>query len=237
MVQSLKSNAGALRTELQENIVQGYRLFAALGWGDLGDGHISGRDPTQPDAFWLLNSQTAFSKATTQDLVLVNGNGKTLDGDGEASLPAYYIHYPILRARDDITSVAHTHTHFGTPFSAEARQFEAITQESCIFVDDHAIFDDEMVQVQDLETGRRIAESLERHRGLILRNHGLLTVGKSARESVVWFVMMERVAEAHLKVKKPQPISHNAALYAKGDLATDGQVEHAFKHLVQHHLN
>ena len=48
--------------------------------------------------------------------------------------------------------------------------------------------------------------------------------------------MMERVAEAHLKVRNPKPISHNAALYAKADLATDGQVEHAYENLVAHYL-
>ena len=47
---------------------------------------------------------------------------------------------------------------------------------------------------------------------------------------------MERVAEAHLKARAPRPISHNAALFAKADLATPGQAQDAFDHLVRHHL-
>ena len=227
----------AQRDELKRHIALGYQLFAALGWGDLGDGHISGRDPERPDTMWLLDAGTPFKHADESKLVLLDSNGDVVEGNGTTNWPAFYIHYPILCSRSDVNSVAHTHTPFGTPFAAEARRFDAITQESCIFIDDHEVFDDEEVQVQDTDCGFRIANSLSRNRGLILRNHGLLTVGKTPKESVVWFVLMERVAEAHLKAQMPKPISHNAALYAKADLATDGQVEHAFKNLTAHYLS
>ena len=233
----MKDEFQSQQHELKSQITLGYQLFAELGWGDLGDGHISGRDPEQPDTLWLLDANTPFKHASEQKLVRLNSKGEVVEGDGATNWPAFYIHYPILVERPDINSVAHTHTPFGTPFAAESRKFEAITQESCIFIDDHDVFDDEEVQVQDTDCGFRIAASLGRNRGLILRNHGLLSVGKNPKESVVWFIMMERVAEAHLKARQPQPISHNAALYAKADLATDGQVEHAFKNLVAHHLS
>ncbi|MYD42711.1 MAG: ribulose phosphate epimerase [Gammaproteobacteria bacterium] len=225
------------RTQLKCEIAQAYQLFAQLGWGDLGDGHISGRDPEYADKMWLLDANTPFKQATPERLVLLDRAGTVVDGNGATNWPAFYIHYPILRKRQDITSVAHTHTQFGTPFASEARTFESITQEACIFVDDHALFDDEEVQVQDLACGDRIAEALGRNRGLILRNHGLLTVGNTVKASTVWFILMERVAEAHLKALKPKPISHNAALYAKADLVTDGQVDHSFANLVAHYLS
>lgn len=223
------------RYELKRQIVQGYLIFNKLGWGDLGDGHISGRDPENPEAIWLLDANTSFKNAQVSSLVLLDGEGSVIEGKGDTNWPAFYIHYPILAARSDINSVAHTHTPYGTPFAAEARKLEPITQEACIFVNDHELFDDEEVQVQDTACGDRIANTLQRNRGLILRNHGLLTVGKQPKESVVWFIMMERVAEAHLKARQPKPISHNAALYAKADLATDGQVEHAFENLLSHY--
>lgn len=233
----MRDSVAIRRANVKEQIVQGYRLFAELGWGDLGDGHISGRDPERTDAIWLLDAETPFKNAAVDRLVLLDESGAVVEGDGATNWPAFYIHYPILRARAKLESVAHTHTPFGTPFAAEAREFQPITQESCIFMNDHAIFDDEEVQVQDLECGGRIATALGDNRGLILRNHGLLTVGNSVKASVVWFILMERVAEAHLKARNPQPISHNSALYAKADLVTDGQVEHAFKNLLAHYLS
>ena len=167
-----------LRQALKHEIVQGYQLFAKLGWGDLGVGHISGRDPENTDAIWLLDADTPFKFADESKLVLLDEEGTVISGEGKTNWPAFYIHYPILEARTDIHSVAHTHTPYGTPFAAEARKLEAITQESCIFVNDHELFDDEEVQVQDTDCGKRIAATLQHNRGLILRNHGLLTVGK-----------------------------------------------------------
>jgi len=229
-------NSDALREERKRQVALGYRVFAAFGWGDLGDGHISARDPGRPDCFWLLDVDTAFGDASADKLVLVQPDGSVRGGSGRTNLPAYHIHHPILDARPDIVSVAHTHTTYGTPFSASAREFEPITQEACIFYDDHAVFDDEEVQVQDLDCGARIAAALGRGRGVVLRNHGLLTVGATVKQSVAWFVMMERVAEAHLRARNPRPVSHNAALYAKADLTGEQYTHSVFDFLVRHHL-
>ena len=228
--------ADSVREERKRQVALGYRVFAALGWGDLGDGHISARDPERADCFWLLDVDTPFGEASPERLVLVQPDGSVEGGSGRTNLPAYYIHYPILAARPDIASVAHTHTSYGTPFSASAAPFEPITQEACIFHDDHAVFDDEEVQVQSVDCGERIARELGRNRGIVLRNHGLLTVGATVKHAVAWFVMMERVAEAHLKARDPKPISHNAALYAKADLTTDEYTYSVFDFLVGHHL-
>ena len=229
--------AASIREERKRQVALGYRVFAAFGWGDLGDGHISARDPVRGDCFWLLDVDTPFGDASPEQLVLVQPDGSVQGGSGNTNLPAYHIHHPILAARPDITSVAHTHTSYGTPFSASARRFEPITQEACVFHDDHAIFDDEEVQVQSVDCGARIARALDRNRGIVLRNHGLLTVGATVKHAVAWFVMMERVAEAHLKARDPQPISHNAALYAKADLTTDEYANSVFDFLVGHHLH
>ena len=225
-----------LREQRKRDLALGYRIFAALGWGDTGDGHISAKDPEREDCFWLLDVDVPFADATPEALVLIGPDGALLEGGYGTNWPGYYIHWPILAARPDVVSAAHTHTPFGTPFAAEARLFEAITQEACVFVDDHALFDDEEVQVQSLDAGQRIAEALARNRAIVLRNHGLLTVGPTVKEAVAWFVTMERVAEAHLRARTPQPISHNAALFAKADLATRPQAHGIFDHLVGHHL-
>ena len=225
----------AERAERKRQVALGYRIFAAFGWGDLGDGHISARDPAHEDAFWLLDCDVPFCEATPDALVLTHADGRVESG-AETNWPAFHIHWPILAARPDIVSVAHTHTQFGTPFAAEARLLEPITQEACVFFEDHALFDDEEVQVQSLDCGERIARALGGNRGAVLRNHGLLTVGATVKQAVTWFVTMERVAEAHLKARSPKPISHNAALYAKADLATEAQAHHSFDNLVRHHL-
>ncbi len=225
-----------IRVRRKRDVALGYRLLAAQHWGDLGDGHISGRDPEREDCFWLLRYGVPYQEARVSDLILVGPDGNLVEGEGPINIAGYYIHQPILAARPDTASAVHVHTGWGTPFSAEARPIEPITQESCIFFEDHAIFDDEEVQVQSTEGGKRIAEALGANRAVILRNHGLLTVGRSVSEAVGTFVQMERVAESHMKAGDAVPISAAAARYAKQDLLRYGAGRFAFRALIARHI-
>lgn len=233
------SNAGSpaeIRQRRQQAVALGYRILAAQRWGDLGDGHISARDPEREDCFWLLRYGVSYHAATVRDLVLVGPDGELVEGEGLINIAGYYIHQPILAARPDAVSACHVHTGWGTPFAAEARPILPITQESCIFFEDHALFDDEEVQVQSTEAGGRIAHALGGNRAIVLRNHGLLSVGDRVEEAVGSFVHMERVAEAHMKARDAKPISAEAARFAKADLLKYGPGRIAFMNLVARHI-
>ena len=195
----------------------GYRILAAQRWGQLGDGHVSARDPELTDHFWLLDYGVPFGEATVDRLVLVGPD----DGIGSVNTAGYNIHAPILAARPDAVSAAHTHTHFGTPWSANVEPFRAISQESCAFVFDQAMCDDEEVEVLSLDGGKRIAAAIGDAKLCILRNHGLLTVGRTVEAAVGWFVMAERVAEVHVKAPAGKPISDEAAHIAASTLAPE----------------
>lgn len=209
---------GEIRARRKHQVALGYRLLASQRWGDLGDGHISARDPEHGDCFWMLRWGVSYHRARASDLVLVGPDGALAAGEGAVNMAAYYIHHPILMARPDVVSGVHTHTGWGTPFSAELRPIQPISQESCLFFEDHALFDDEEVQVQSVEGGKRIAVALGPARAIVLRNHGLLTVGDGVDQAVGRFVHMERVAEVHMKAREARPISAEAARYAKADL-------------------
>jgi ribulose-5-phosphate 4-epimerase/fuculose-1-phosphate aldolase len=225
-----------IRARRKRDVALGYRLLAAQHGGDLGDGHISGRDPEREDCFWLLRYGVPYQEARVSDLILVGPDGNLVEGEGPINIAAYYIHHPILAARPDAVSAVHVHTGWGTPFAAEVRPIEPITQESCIFFEDHAIFHDEEVQVQSVEAGRRIADALGSTRAVILRNHGLLTVGDSVAEAVGSFVFFERAAEAQMKARDAVPISAEAARFARADLTKYGAGRVAFHSLVARHL-
>jgi ribulose-5-phosphate 4-epimerase/fuculose-1-phosphate aldolase len=215
------------RAHRREMCALGYRIFAAMRWGQLGDGHVSARDPILTDHFWLLDWGIPFHEATVDRLVLVGPDGSVKDADGNptgaVNTAGYNIHAPILAARPDAVSAAHTHTAFGTPWSANVRPFRAISQESCAFVLAQSLFDDEEVEVLSIDGGKRIAAALGASKLCILRNHGLLTVGQSVEAAVGWFVMAERVAEVHVKAPDAIAISDEAAAVAAATL----QPEHA----------
>lgn len=230
------SSPEEIRYQRKRDVALGYRILAAQRWGDAGDGHISARDPERTDCFWVLRYGVSYHAAKISDLVLVDPDGELVDGEGIINIAAYYIHRPILAARPDVVSAVHVHTGWGTPFSAERRPILPITQEACVFFEDHALFDDEEVQIQSVEAGQRIADSLGQARAIILCNHGLLTVGDSVAEAVGSFVQMERVAEAHMKARDAKPISAEAARFAQADLVRFGPGRVAFRNLVLRHL-
>ena len=225
-----------IRAQRKLECALGYRLLAAQKWGDLGDGHISARDPERTDCFWMLQYGVSYHAVTVSDLVLVGPDGELVDGVGFVNLAGYYIHQPMLEARPDLVSAVHVHTGWGTPFSAEARLIQPISQESCIFFEDHSLWDDEEVQVQSVAAGKRIAQAMGDNRAIILRNHGLLTGASSVAEAVGLFVIMERVAEVHMKVRNPKPISADMARFAKADLIAGGAGRAAFASLLSRHV-
>ncbi len=209
------TDPGLLRAHRLHQLALGYRLFGAMRWGSVGDGHISARDPERLDHMWIAGYGVPFNQVTVADLVLVGPGGRVADGDLGINQAAYNIHWPIHEARPDIVSAAHTHTPYGTPFSALATKLRPITQESTGFFEDHEVFDDEEVDVLTVDGGHRIAKSLGQAKAIVLRNHGLLTVGPTIAEAVGWFVLMERCAEAHVKVPEAKSISAAGARIAR----------------------
>src|SRR5690242_16659566 len=200
-----------LRAHRKRRLALGYRIFGALRYGSHGDGHISARDPERTDHFWLARYGVPFGQVTVDDLVLVAPDGSVAEGHGWINPAAYFIHGPVHEARPDIVSTAHTHTPYGTPFAAKSRLLEPISQESCTFFDDHALFDDEEVDISSADGGKRIAAALGATKAVILRNHGPLTVGATVDSAVGFFLQFERAAEVHVKVADAQPISADAA--------------------------
>ncbi|MCQ3807078.1 MAG: class II aldolase/adducin family protein [Acidimicrobiaceae bacterium] len=191
----------------------GYRIFAAMRWGQLGDGHISARDPELTDHFWVLGYGIRFADATMDNLTLVGPDGQGVAGPTEngVNFAAHHIHWPILDARRDLVSAAHVHTPFGTPWAANVEPFRPISQESCAVVFDQSIYRGDDLEVISTDGGEAIAAAMCDTSVCILANHGLLTAGRSPGDAVGMFVMAERVAEVHVKAPQARPISEEAA--------------------------
>lgn len=222
----------------KDRLALAYRLFGALGWGHLGDGHITARDPLLTDHMWLARYGVPFRHVTVADLVLVTPDGAVVDGRRDDINPAaFLIHWPVHEARPDIVAAAHTHTPYGTPFAATVEEVTPISQESCAFVDQHAIFDDDELDIVSLDGGKRIASALGNRRAVTLRNHGHLTVGATIDEAVGWFVMFERVAEVQLKAGgRAKPIDLVRAREVGRSVGAANAGRHAFQWLTRTHL-
>ncbi len=182
----------------KQRLAGAFRIFGRFGFDEGVAGHITARDPELADHFWVNPFGRSFKQMRVSDLLLVNHAGDIVEGDQPVNAAAFAIHSQVHAARPDVVAAAHAHSIYGKSWSALGRTLDPITQDACAFYGDHALLDDFTGVVLDLEEGRRIGETLGDRKAVILRNHGLLTVGHSVEEAAWWFVTMERSCQAQL---------------------------------------
>ena len=210
------------RRHRKVHLAGAFRLFARFGFDEGVAGHITARDPERPDWFWVNPFGMHFSHIRASDLVLVNDKGEVVQGDHPVNTAAFAIHSRVHAARPESVAAAHAHSMYGKTWSSLGRLLDPITQDSCAFYQDHALFDDYTGVVYETKEGDRIAEALGPCKAVILRNHGLLTVGGSVDEAAWWFITMERSCQAQLLAEaagKPVLISHENALVTRNQVA------------------
>lgn len=207
----------------KEQLAAGFRLFGRFGFSEGVAGHITVRDPENPDAFWVNPFGMSFSQIKASDLILVGHDGTLLHGNRPVNRAAFVIHSQVHAARPDAIAAAHSHSLHGKAFSSLGIPLDPITQDACAFFEDHGIYDDYRGVVNELDEGERVAKALAGHKAVILKNHGLLTVGHSVAEAVWWFVTMERSCQAQLLAMAagtPQSIDRETALITRGQVGT-----------------
>ncbi len=209
----------AERRHRKQRLAAAFRLFGQFGFDEGVAGHITARDPERLDHFWVNPLGMNFKQIRVRDLLLVNHQGEVVEGNWPVNNAAFVIHSQIHAARPDVISAAHAHSVHGKAWSSLRRPLDPLTQDSCAFYGDHAVFDDYTGVVLDLDEGKRIAHALADNKAAILSNHGLLTVGRSVDEAAWWFITMERTCQAQIlaeSVGTPVPIdADQAALTAK----------------------
>lgn len=224
------------RRHRQERLAGAFRLFARFGFDHGIAGHITVRDPEYLDCFWVNPLAMHFSLIRACDLILVNHQGQILEGNNPINQAAFAIHSQIHAARPDVNAVAHAHSIYGKSWSSLGRLLDPITQDACAFYEDHSLFNDYTGVVLDVEEGKRIANALSFHKAVILRNHGLLTVGHSVDEAAWWFIRMEICCQAQLIVEAagaPVLIDSDTALVTRNQVGTPQSGWLAFQPLYQ----
>ncbi|WP_436758916.1 class II aldolase/adducin family protein [Streptosporangium sp. V21-05] len=212
------------RRHRRERLVAALRLFGGFGFEEGVAGHITVRDPEHTDHFWVNPFGMSFRHIKVSDLILVNHEGQVVDGRHHVNRAAFAIHSMVHQARPDVVAAAHSHSVHGKALSSLGTLLEPLTQDACAFYEDHALFDDYTGVVLETEEGRRIAQALGSHKAVILRNHGLLTVGDSVDAAAWWFITMERSCQAQLLAKAAGPtvrITHENAKLTHGQIGDD----------------
>ncbi|KAL2356426.1 class II aldolase/adducin N-terminal [Cryomyces antarcticus] len=182
-----------------------FRVFARKGYTEGMSGHISVRDPEHPHTFWTNPLGRHFGLLKASDMVLVDYDGNVVGGNTSrpANAAGFLIHSAVHKARPDVIAACHTHSKAGKAWSAFARPLEMLNQDVCYFHGEaQAVYPEFGGVVFSAEEGARLAAALgPKGKGLILRNHGLLTVGGTVDEAAYLFTLMERSCEVQLMVE------------------------------------
>lgn len=194
-----------------------FRIFGKFGFSEGVAGHITAKDPEFQDTFWVNPFGVSFNRMKVSDLIRVNEAGEIVEGKHKMlNQAAFAIHSRIHLARPDVIAAAHSHSIYGKSWSAMGKVLDPLTQDSCAFYDDHAVYDDYTGVVLDTSEGDSIANALGDRKAAILKNHGLLTVGTTVEEAAWWFISMERCCQSQILVEsmkgKPQLIKPEVAL-------------------------
>ncbi len=191
-------NTAQQREYEKQRLAAGFRVFALKGFDEGLAGHITLRDCIDPETFWVNPIGVHFSKIKASDLIRVDHNGNIIDGNAPVNNAAFAIHSRLHHARPDVKAVAHAHTIYGRAFSALGKALAPISQDACMFYENHSVFQEFTGVVAELSEGDMIAKSLGNGLAVILQNHGLLTVGSSVDSAVANFIMLESCCHSQL---------------------------------------
>ena len=180
---SVKAQVSAEEWQLRCDLAACYRLVAHYGWSDLVFTHISARVPG-PEHHFLINPYgLMFDEITASSLVKVDKDcNKLIDSPFPVNPAGFVIHSAVHEARDDVQCVLHTHTRAGVAVSAQAGGILPISQQSTFVLAALGYHDYQGVAFRPEEKPSLQAD-LGLNTFLMLRNHGLLTVGKTIADA------------------------------------------------------
>ncbi|NEO77803.1 MAG: class II aldolase/adducin family protein [Moorea sp. SIO4G3] len=207
---------------LREDLAAAYRLIDYYGMSDMIYGHISLRINEEPPIFLLKPHYLFFDEVCASNLVAVDGNGNKINPtDADISPAGFTIHSAIHLERPDANVILHTHSVNGMSVAAMKEGLLPLDQISMAFYNRIAYHDYEGISF-DLDERDRIFASIGQKKFLIMRNHGLLTVGRTVAEAFYYMYYLNKACEVQVNVLRsgatpnippPEVCEHTARQY------------------------
>lgn len=185
--------------EAREQLAALYRLYVHFGWTDLTFTHASARVPGEPDHYLIKQDELLMDEVTARNLVKMDLDGNPVTGDYQPNLAGLLIHSAVLGSRPDVTFVAHTHSRAGVAVSAMQCGLLPLSQHANLILPTVRYHD-----YQDVTQNEDECAALTRDLGdaylMVMRNHGLLSVGRSAAECFYYLYFLEMACKIQVDV-------------------------------------
>ncbi|KAL4942450.1 hypothetical protein BDV06DRAFT_211799 [Aspergillus oleicola] len=190
------------RQHMLNHMAGAFRVFARQGFVEGMSGHISLRDPEFYDRFWTNPPGLHFGLINPSDMILVNEVGVSVGGNTSrpANAAGFLIHAALHKSRPDVNAACHFHSVYGKAWSAFAQPLEMLNQDVAMFYGKaQSVYKEFGGVVLKEEESAALASALgTQGKGMILRNHGLLTVGSTVDEAAYLFMLMAKRCQIQL---------------------------------------
>lgn len=197
-IASLEGKVSAEEWQLRCDLAACYRLVSMYGWSDLVFTHISARLAGEGHQFLINPYGLLFEEITASSLIAIDQEGNKLsESPYNVNKAGFVIHSAVHAAREDAHCVLHTHTRAGVAVSAQKAGVLPISQQSTFVLASLAYHDYEGVALRDDEKPRLQADLGHSH-FLMLRNHGLLTVGASIADAFLSMYIFETTCQIQI---------------------------------------
>jgi ribulose-5-phosphate 4-epimerase/fuculose-1-phosphate aldolase len=199
-IPSRKDKVSPEEWQVRVDLAAAYRLVAAFKWDDLVFTHISARVPGQHDQFLINPYGLMFDEITASSLIKIDAQGNKVDESAYDVNPAgFTIHSAIHAVRHDAQCVLHVHSLNGIAVSAQKKGVLPISQQSIFVLSSLSYHDYEGVALRDDEKPRLVADLGPDNNYLMLRNHGLLTLGRTVADAFLAMYFFETVCTIQVR--------------------------------------
>ncbi|WP_441258719.1 class II aldolase/adducin family protein [Bradyrhizobium sp. 521_C7_N1_3] len=170
-----------------------YRICDLYGWTDTINSHLSARIPGEPNCFLINNYGDLFGEVTASSLVKMDTDGKVYAKNGAFNDAGFIIHAGIYRAKTDVNCVMHTHVRAGAGISVLKHGLRPISQDALEVYDEVTYH--EYGSLGSYNEGDALGVTCQKGECLILRNHGLLTIGATPQAALQRMYALVRACE------------------------------------------
>jgi ribulose-5-phosphate 4-epimerase/fuculose-1-phosphate aldolase len=184
--------------QARQQLAACYRIFAMLGWDEMIYNHITVKLPDEDGAFLINPFGLHFSEVTASSLVKIDIDGNKLDDNPyPVNLAGFVQHAVFHKYLPDAHCIMHTHTTAGMAVSSLEGGLRPVNFYACNFMGQIAYHDFEGVTVRS-EEGERLVQNLGDKRVMLLKNHGILVMGKTLPEAFIKHWSLQRACEIQL---------------------------------------
>ena len=177
-------------TSVATEVAWACRILAAHGYEDLTLGHVSAREDGNPGVMWIKRKGVSLAEVTPDDVLRAS-----IDGDIENATDMHLesvLHTEVYRSRPDVRCVVHGHPLHATALGAAHTDLAFLSHDAIMFQEGLAALDEVPELIVGRSQGQVVADALGQRNVLLMRNHGVLVVGKDPRWAVLRAVTLER---------------------------------------------